>query len=572
MAIRFGPGPVFLYECITAARRWQIYAGRSLFVATLLAALVVVWWGKARHGQVTTLAGQAQVGEAFFYGIIGTQVALVLLAAPAAAAGAICTDKARGTLAHMLVTDLSNAEIVLGKLAARLVPVLGLVASTLPVLLLGALLGGIQIDALFGAFVVTLAVAVFGCALAVTLSVWGNRTQEVLLGTYAIIALWLLAVPMWRGLAGTLPVTIPFPAWIVDSNPFLLPFAAYTRPGSVTWADYQDFLCVMLALSAALALVAVWRIRAVFVRHDNRPRVVRQRLTDSLRATALLRSLPGPALDRNPVLWREWYYGRSSGRSQLVWLLYAVGCAFFSVLAIVNAFVGRGSTGTVSAWVNGLQVSVGLLLLSISSVTALGEERVRGTLDVLLTTPLATREIVWGKWWGSFRTVPLMVVLPTLVIGAHVLGSGRAVAAVLLPAVILAYGAAITSLGLVLATGIARLGRALAITVILYVLVAAGWMFVVLAITRREHEYLMTASPFWGAGALTWEAGLDAHLYKEQASATVLWTAIYVACAAALFAATVTMFDRCVGRMRERSAAVYLRPTIPGSSEIALSK
>ena len=34
----------------------------------------------------------------------------------------------------MLVTDLSDPEIVLGKLAARLLPVLGLVACSWPVL------------------------------------------------------------------------------------------------------------------------------------------------------------------------------------------------------------------------------------------------------------------------------------------------------------------------------------------------------------------------------------------------------------------------------------------------------
>ena len=34
----------------------------------------------------------------------------------------------------MLATDLGDAEIVLGKLAARLVPILALVAATVPVL------------------------------------------------------------------------------------------------------------------------------------------------------------------------------------------------------------------------------------------------------------------------------------------------------------------------------------------------------------------------------------------------------------------------------------------------------
>ena len=57
--------------------------------------------------------------------------------APAATAGAVCLDKMRGTLDHMLATDLSNAEIVLGKLGVRLVPVLGLVACVLPIMALG---------------------------------------------------------------------------------------------------------------------------------------------------------------------------------------------------------------------------------------------------------------------------------------------------------------------------------------------------------------------------------------------------------------------------------------------------
>ncbi len=37
-----GPGPVFVYEWITSARRWQPYALRSLFVLGLLVAVAVM--------------------------------------------------------------------------------------------------------------------------------------------------------------------------------------------------------------------------------------------------------------------------------------------------------------------------------------------------------------------------------------------------------------------------------------------------------------------------------------------------------------------------------------------------
>ena len=61
----------------------------------------------------------ALLGQWFYIGVVGVQLTLVLVAAPAATAGAICLDRTRGTLADMLVTDLSSAEIVLGTLAAR---------------------------------------------------------------------------------------------------------------------------------------------------------------------------------------------------------------------------------------------------------------------------------------------------------------------------------------------------------------------------------------------------------------------------------------------------------------------
>ena len=108
----------------------------------------------------------------------------MLLAAPAATAGAICLDKARGTLDHMLATDLSNAEIVLGKIGVRLVPVLGLIACVLPLTALTSLLGGIDPLALFGSFMTSIACAALGCSLALTISVWGRKTHEVLMITY----------------------------------------------------------------------------------------------------------------------------------------------------------------------------------------------------------------------------------------------------------------------------------------------------------------------------------------------------------------------------------------------------
>src|SRR5262245_59187474 len=41
-AMRWGLGPVFIYECLANSRRWQTYAIRSAGVALLLAAIATI--------------------------------------------------------------------------------------------------------------------------------------------------------------------------------------------------------------------------------------------------------------------------------------------------------------------------------------------------------------------------------------------------------------------------------------------------------------------------------------------------------------------------------------------------
>ena len=105
METRWGLGPVFRLELMRNARRWQVYAGRSLFVLALLVGMTLVWVTHAPDSVVPggggpTIRTMAKVGEWFFYALTGIQVSLVLLAAPAAAAGSMGMDRAREPVAH----------------------------------------------------------------------------------------------------------------------------------------------------------------------------------------------------------------------------------------------------------------------------------------------------------------------------------------------------------------------------------------------------------------------------------------------------------------------------------------
>ena len=192
----------------------------------------------------------------------------MLVIAPAATAATICVDRACGTLTHMLVTDLTNAEIVLGKLAARLAPVLALVVATVPVLALAGLLGGVVIDAILALTLITLVLAVFGCTLALAISVRASKTHEVLMAVYGIEAVWVLGPLGWELLRST-GVGRGVPAWFWLMNPFVLAWAPYWWPNLVSTWQFAAVLGGALAVSAGLAVYAVLRLRAALTNSSD---------------------------------------------------------------------------------------------------------------------------------------------------------------------------------------------------------------------------------------------------------------------------------------------------------------
>lgn len=574
MAIRSwtGPGPVFVHEWLAASRRWQGYALRSSLVLLLMLGLSAVWL--ANHGGAGELSvrQQAEVGRGLYAVTTLIMLGLVGLVAPAATAGAICSDKLRGNLTLLFATDLTDAEIVLGKLAARLVPVLGLILCAAPVQALATLLGGVAPAMLAGAVLVCLACAVFGCTLALTLSVWGRKTHEVLLATYAFGVFWLLSAPIWAGLVRIIPWWIR-PAWLPGSlalvpyNPVFLalsPLSAGGPPGlGPTGLGAQARFCVLgLLTSALLAAAATWRIRAVVIRQAGRGEATyRADHPAGARRGPLARLLPSPSLDGNPVLWREWHRRRPSRWSVAVWGLFGVLSGGFGLWVIVEAFKGAlpGAPG-IGGVISGVHVSAGLLLLSISAVTSLAEERQRGGLDVLLATPLSTRSIVLGKWWGAFRGVPPLTVLPVLIAAAMATHTGFALGPVLIGVLVVAYGAAITSLGLALATWLPRMDRAIGLAAGLYVVVLIAAVPVGMNLFGNvpggSGDGFAAASPFWGVGFSSALFGGNAgpgHEIGRHAGWLVLWIVGYGLVAFGLLLATLKTFNRCLGRIDDPS-------------------
>ena len=360
-----------------------------------------------------------------------TQLIVIMLAAPAATAGAICVDKSRGTLHHVFVTDLTDREIVLGKLvggSSRSSP-------SLPAASLYSRSGDCLAESITGGSsrppswppAWRSSRARSRCSSPSGL----RKPQHALLATYAVLAIWLLVYPVFYELLGG-PVKLPrgrTPIPLSDELAFLFasnPIASSLAPIMCRSSDVVRllaFLAGSVVVSALVVAVTILRLRPVVIGQADR-KIRRERADAPLR---ILDYVPGPPLDGNPVLWREWHRKRPTRWTGRFWTMYAVLSAAASLFAIFAYFSNPRGIGPSRTrrprQRRGRRHRA--LAPTISATSSLAEERDRGSLDVIMTTPLSTAMILWGKWWGTFAMVPRLAILPIWVCGGLSLVSGN---------------------------------------------------------------------------------------------------------------------------------------------------
>jgi hypothetical protein len=302
---------------------------------------------------------------------------------------------------------------------------------------------------------------------------------------------------------------------------------------------------------------------------------------------------PTPTLDGNPVLWREWHRNRPSRMARLVSTLF-IGCTVLgTAIGLVDSIQhGTGLGSDMLVGTNVIAVTFGLLLLSATAPTTLTEERVRGSLDILMSTPLSTHQIVLGKWWATYRRTLPMLVLPALS-GLFVAAScldypqwlpvrmmsmakpirtvDRVAAGILPSMFFLVHSAAVTSFGLALATWLKRTGLAVAASVSAFVVMSIGWILVVESAVRPLLNWwhnrgnwlnndelnaitqsLIALSPM--GGQIT-PIEMLSNLWNQDRDLCWKFLSIEVAVIAAValvfLGLTLLCFNRCMGRMNE---------------------
>jgi len=443
-------GPVFWYELVALARRGQQPRLRGLLAGLLLVGLFIAYLSEFPGRAAEALTGSEPLSRtqasafayAFMVVVLVVQLAIVMLITPALVGGAIAEEKERRTFDFLLGSLLTNREIVLGKLAARLIFVGGVVIAGLPVLALTMLFGAVDVSVLFGGYLITGMSALSLGAYSLLVAIRRETLRDTLVQVYLVVGGLTIAGSCCGCIPGVSAISPPSALGYI----FLHEGAIPSEP--LFWIH----LGVVTLLHGGGALICVWlairRIgsKPLDPKRRPRPRVEQPWFRDDEPVheptRRAYRSFTVPRINEDdPLLWKEQHFaGRfktdgqfvtGCGIASLTTGLFVVGLVlFFSMLAELSRgnWIGEALNPPARLFIVATTLFVGVAI-GVRAAGSVAREREKQTLDALLMLPIPRGELLGAKWlaqllWARPWLLAVVVVAgaATLLGGIHPMG------------------------------------------------------------------------------------------------------------------------------------------------------
>ncbi len=418
----FGLGPIFDREWNTLPRNARPQWLRGAWIGLFTVIALTCWLSTTEWNRPSSYLDISRLSPLIFQVFTTVQLVILVFFAALAAASAVALEKDRRTFLLLLITDLSDKEIVLGKILGSLLPLMQLPLAVLPLQLLLVAAGGVGLKQVLIATAITWAAMLAGGGLGGLMALWRERTFPALALTALGIVLYLLAT---RAVAYLPGMGNASNNWLITALDPIEALRVVLDPSGVSPSNgYEGLLAHlgwMLILASALlgagvVMLRSWNPSGEPIMQREAPSEAPEEETDRMKAHS------GPGKPRpvfgNPILWRETQtraYGRRPLIIQLGYLLVLGLILYGALLPILT-----GEKVPFAAAYGLVPVAVlSLLLVTAQAVTAITSEKDLGALDLLLVTDLTAPEFVFGKLLGVLRNTLLYIVPPLLLAGFY---------------------------------------------------------------------------------------------------------------------------------------------------------
>ncbi len=409
-----------------------------LRVGYLGALLLVVLFSQVvgASGKDASLTDLAKAASQTFMWASMAQLLLMCFLAPVFTASAITQERDAQTFNILLSTPLSSAQIVLGSLLSRLYFVILLLLSGLPIFLMTMVYGGVTSRQILESFALCAATAVLTGALAIFIAMIGVGTRRTIFSFYLLIALYLLAgylLALWpRTWVDASPANIQSlkMSWLTPLHPFLsLQVALNTvhPPPIERLSGYGAIARYALAYPSAVYVAWTFSASVIlvlgslfFVRRGSKvgePTRMRLWLDHMLRRTKGERTRTPRSVWANPVAWRE--ASTRAGSGGLIRWAIILGGLIASSIIFVQYLCGSFAATQVPSFLAGItaiQVAIALIIAANTAATSMTKEKESKTMELLLTTPLTPKYVLWGKLRGLVSFASPLLAGPVLVL------------------------------------------------------------------------------------------------------------------------------------------------------------
>jgi ABC-type transport system involved in multi-copper enzyme maturation permease subunit len=588
------PGPLFALEMVTSARRTRYFIVRVLYAAVLFFALFCTYSSFNERSGLSDRALIAQFAW-FFFGVFSwLQLLAVAAIGPAMAAGTIAQERERRTIEYLFASTLSNAEIVLGKLLARLIQVGYLVLAGMPILFIAMLMGGIAPEAIVLLTIVTLSTALTVSIISITVSVWSARAREAVVRAYLVIIVLLVLPPMMLAMRGTWFYNTFFDSLneqLLLANPFYTLMHMLVTASSANTAVAWDALLALLRNQAVVCVLGITAstlaVRRVHLRESGSVPKKRRRRFHLFR----------PEIGDRPMLWKEIVaepaasrlgaVGRISVMLILLGILAPTGWVFFTTIAPLN---GRGRSDysdylRYSAIMGAFVGCGGLLLIAARAAGSITSEKERDCWVPLISTPLEPREIILGKIVGNIWAARGIFVVLAIIWGlGAILDPGFLIAIVFLMGTLLILAVYASGLGLLYSLWCRTSMRAMAATLSTGLFAGGLYLFCCFPLMIGSHGPGDEGIIMILSGCIPFLLGFPGAIYVDSITyhnlpgpesnmiaAYVLGMIGYTAAALALISSSIRNFDRFSGRtgLPAWNLSMRKKPAEPGPAHSA---
>ena len=451
-------GPVFSREAVVVPRRVRHYVMRTVYAVALLLLICTAWMILAGTQIIQNVGDMARFGSVLFQILAPLQLALIMFLAAMQAASNIAVEKDRQTLILLLMSRLTNSELVLGKLFASLLSIGVMLITSLPIFMLIVLFGGTSFEQVGWTFAVTIVTAFAAGSLGALVALWREKTFQ----TLALVG---IAIVFWLGLCEGIALTgIELFGYTAEQiagamNPIRAIFAASQPTVSSNWpVTVVPYLVIASLLGTMLCFIGVMKVRKWNPSRDVRVgqadaeatshidmftgevQLSENSETDVATGKQIIarseKFRTGHVDDRarvtsqqsrkvwdNPVLWREactWAYGKKILFIRAVYWLLAV-FVFLAIFSMVNSGAATRTTADagVSIPVTAKPLApfmlLSIVLVNALAVTSITMERDGRALDLLRVTDISPKEFLFGKLAGVLYVALDIILLPILI-------------------------------------------------------------------------------------------------------------------------------------------------------------